>query len=184
MIDKTSSWFEPLLKILNILLIAPQQIEPKDGSPAETMAQAPTFSDSCSQSTQPHETAGGQNNQPQPSILHCPLPQCANTSFKQKKDLRRHERNHETPQWYCGCCRNLRDPFKGVSRKDKLLDHMRKKHQLPGPGTGILPSSCPEGNSHNGQTVLFTTASCVDEHLRQEHSASMGPLREITTRGL
>lgn len=157
------------------------QNEPKDGSPAENMAQAPAFSDSCSQSNQPHETAGGQNDQSQPSNFHCLLPQCANISFKQLKDLRRHEKIHEPPEVYCGCCRNLGIPFKGGSRRDKLLVHMRKKHQLPGPGSGISPWSCPEEKSHGGQTLLFTTASCLSEHFQQEHPAFTVLPTEMTT---
>lgn len=164
----------------------PQQIELAGESPGnEDIPHSETSSDLCLQPNKPHQTAGGQKNQSQNSVFRCPWPQCANTKgFKQQKDLTRHEKKHRDPEFYCGCCRNLGIPFQGLPRRDKLVDHMRKDHQLPGKHSGKPPLDCRERNSHNGQTLLFTTASCVDEHLRQEHSASIAPLREITTCGI
>lgn len=163
-----------------------QQNETVVGSPInEDIAQVSTPSSLVLQSYKPHQTAGGQTNQLQNSNFRCSWPDCANTSgFRQRKDLKRHEKMHKkSPQWYCGCCRNLHTEFKGLNRKDKLLDHMRKRHQLPRSGSGIPPLNCPEEIGHNGQNLLFTTASCVVEHLRQEHSASMAPTTVMTTCG-
>lgn len=167
------------------MLITWQQNELVDKSPTnEDRAQAPTLSGLISQPNKPDQMAGGQKNQSQIPTHHCRWPDCANTKgFKQPKDLRRHEKLHEPRQLFCGCCRNLGIPSKGFARKDKLLDHMRKIHQLPGTHSGKSPQGCPDGNNHNGQGLWFTTASCVDEHLRQEHSASIASANDIKTSG-
>lgn len=146
--------------------------------------QVPRFRDLSSKPYRSHQTAEGQKNQSQKPKFRCSRPDCTNTGgFKQKKDLTRHEKNiHGFPQWYCGCCRNLGIKFYGA-RKDKLLEHMRKKHQLPGPSSGVSPLLCSEQSHHNGQKLLFTTASCVTEHLRQEHPARRAPSKEITPHG-
>lgn len=82
-------------------------------------------------------------------------------TFKREKDLKRHSIEHDSNAtiWHCGCCQNLGDKLKGKPRKDKIQSHLRNIH-------GKTKSvECPE----EGCYTLFTTTSCVDEHLRQIH---------------
>lgn len=57
-------------------------------------------------------------------------PQC-NTTCARDGDLSRHMKKHLPPQYDClvnGCDRH---GHKAFNRKDKLLDHQRKKHRMP-----------------------------------------------------
>ena len=88
-------------------------------------------------------------------------------TFKSEKELKRHERAHNpnAKRWYCGCCQNLGDTFKGKTRKDKVQDHLRRIHESKSEGTPNLGTRCPEEDC----LTLFTAASCLDEHMRQVH---------------
>lgn len=171
-------------KIQYLVLIVMSQRELLHEFPYEDIYQLRESFDPASQPFRSHQTAEVQKNKSQNTDFRCSWPDCTYTGgFKQKKDLKRHEENiHGSSKWYCGCCRNLDEKFNGT-RKDKLLNHMRKKHQLPGPSSGISPLPCSEQSHHNGQKLLFTTASCVAEHLRQEHPAFISPSTELTNCG-
>lgn len=141
------------------------------------LTQAPTTLFDPSQPYEAYQSVASQEDQSQNLKLRCPWPECPNTTgFGQQKDLNRHERWHEGRLVYCGCCLNGGVEF-GLNRRDKLLGHLRKDHQLP---TNISPIPCPDKNCHNGETSLFTTASCLAEHLRQNHPAAK---EEITKWG-
>ena len=88
-------------------------------------------------------------------------------TFASKKELKRHLREHDpnAPRWHCGCCQNLGDNFEGKTRKDKVQTHLRTIHEKP-KSKNNLGISCPEESC---PTLLFTVASCLDEHLRQVH---------------
>ena len=107
----------------------------------------------------------------QGSKLVCLVPGCKNTTgFSHQKELLRHSREHnpESPLWYCGCCRNMGITYKATHRKDKLKDHMKKVHRMPSSKSDFYNQECPQGSCSD--RLLFTTDSCVSEHLRQEHS--------------
>ena len=67
----------------------------------------------------------------QDSRFICLAPGCTNT-FGRQKDLKRHQKMHNpaSPLWYCGCCLNVGVAFEGLYRKDKLQDHMKKRHKI------------------------------------------------------
>ncbi|KAF8865133.1 hypothetical protein BDZ45DRAFT_580895 [Acephala macrosclerotiorum] len=61
--------------------------------------------------------------------FNCTHPNCS-ASFNRIGDLRRHDRVHGVPAHPCtvsGCSRKGGNAF---YRRDKLLDHMRKKHGM------------------------------------------------------
>ena len=97
--------------------------------------------------------------------MHCTHP---GPTFRSVKEWKRHERKHDPTarKWYCGCCQNLGDTFEASTRKDKVRDHIRLKHEKPKSGDksnkGI---SCPVESC----ATLFTVPSCLGEHLRQVH---------------
>ena len=100
--------------------------------------------------------------------LRCPVWKCEGVTFKSRKELTRHARQHnpDSTLWYCGCCQNLGHSFEGKFRKDKVQTHLRNKHEISGPGAkktiGIV---CPTEGCH----ALFTAFLCVDRHLKQQH---------------
>jgi hypothetical protein len=101
------------------------------------------------------------------SRFTCPDPQCSNATFKLKKDLTRHKRMHnpKSPLRNCGCCQNMGQIYKGNTRMDKVRDHLRSKHDTQKPEGRTLGERCPIVGCH----TLLTAASCLHEHLRQEH---------------
>lgn len=101
------------------------------------------------------------------SKFRCMHPECQGFSFKMQKDLRRHEKKHDpsSPLWQCGCCLNLGQSYSGSKRKDKVRDHLRNQHETLKSKDETAGIFCPENGCH----ALLTAASCLDEHLRQEH---------------
>lgn len=102
-------------------------------------------------------------------------------TFKSERDLKRHWKIHDpdAPIWFCGCCQNLGKKFKGKIRKDKVQDHLRRIHDpksggTPNPGTICLKEDC---------LMLFTSASCLDEHLRQVHPSLLPTTPRQNTNG-
>ena len=106
--------------------------------------------------------------EPKYRCRHNTHPENKGPTFKSEKELKRHERNHDPAarKWHCGCCQNLGDKFEASTRKDKVRDHIRLRHEKPKSGDkknkGV---SCPV----EGCSTLFTVVSCLGEHLRQEH---------------
>ncbi len=114
--------------------------------------------------------------EPKYRCMHPTHPDDERRTFSKKKELNRHMKVHnpDATLWSCGCCQNLGDNFEPKVRKDKVQTHLRKIHERPRSedNKGI---SCPE----KGCYTLCTAASCLDEHLRQNHSS---PPREIPSR--
>ena len=99
------------------------------------------------------------------SKFYCMVPRCQK-SFKNLRDLKRHAKRHDPDStlWYCGCCQNMRLPFRGKERKDKVQSHMRNCHDR-------FKSEENKGvNCPSGCATLFTAPSCLGVHLRDVHS--------------
>jgi len=114
------------------------------------------------------------------SKFRCLVPQCRGRSFNHKRDLKRHEKRHNSNAklWYCGCCQNSGDPYRGQVRKDKVQDHLRRKHDKSQSGDNKGIPCLVEGCF-----MLFTTGSCLHTHLRQEHPNEQGDRRTQTNNG-
>ena len=99
--------------------------------------------------------------------MHHTHPEDDRPTYKARKDLMRHEKEHdpEAILWYCGCCLNLGDTFEPKVRKDKVLAHLRNIHAKTKSGLSKA-IDCPAG----GCNTMFTATSCLDEHLRQNHA--------------
>lgn len=115
------------------------------------------------------------------SRFPCSAPACTGTSFKHKKDLKRHEQKHDpnATLWKCGCCQNLGHTFGGSTRKDKVRDHLRGQHQHEKNKSKRIGEMCPEEDCY----TLFTAASCLREHLRQEHRRCTREMQSQTIDG-
>ena len=102
-------------------------------------------------------------------------------TFKSERELKRHWKVHDPDarKWYCGCCQNLGEKFKGNTRKDKVQDHLRRIHESKSAGTPNLGTICLKENC----LTLFTTASCLDEHLRQVHPGYRREMADKTMDG-
>ena len=101
--------------------------------------------------------------------LRCMYPECQDSSrsYNREYDLKRHEKEHDPDAtvWQCGCCQNQGEHHNGTKRKDKLPGHLIKEHnaqRVDGRFPGIL---CKVPDCH----TLFSTALCLDKHLRQKH---------------
>ena len=107
---------------------------------------------------QPQASAG--------SNFRCLVPQCQDRSFKNLKDYKRHAKIHDPNAilWYCGCCENLGQTYRGKERKDKVQTHLRNRHERPKSedNKGI---QCPV----EGCYTLFIAHSCLNFHLDIEH---------------
>ena len=128
---------------------------------------------------------GTQGQRLQPPKLYCPASGCKNvTGFSNPKDLRRHEKDHipGARKWHCGCCINLGEFLDGLTRKDKLQAHMRRNHSLPPPNNEYLGLQCREDGCD--EWTLFATESCLLEHSRQVHSATVGQQVNHGTRSI
>lgn len=103
------------------------------------------------------------------SKFRCPITGCENKGFRFEKDLRRHMKTTHDPNaevWYCGCCQNLGCPDEGQKRRDKILGHLRQKHEASRSGDKKFASiECPVDDCH----MLFTARSCLDIHLAKYH---------------
>lgn len=80
-------------------------------------------------STSPYAAAQAVSTNTAQNRFQCTHPSC-DADFHRVGDLRRHQRAHGAPAYPCtvnGCVRRGSNAF---HRRDKLLDHMRKKHGL------------------------------------------------------
>lgn len=110
----------------------------------------------------------------------CDVPGCEHVRFSKEKELTRHMKKHDPNAilWQCGCCQNLGAPYKAKERKDKVRDHLRSRHQSSG-SEDTKGIDCPVDNCY----TLITAASCLDEHLRQEHVGHYWDLSNQTSNG-
>ena len=121
----------------------------------------------------------GRHGSTHDSRYRCSDPACANISFGLKKDLTRHEKEHDAINWWkCGCCQNLGYTTKR-KRRYPMQQHLERTHQREesthrGDKVG---EECPE----EGCKTLFIGASCLFEHMRQEHPLST---REMPSRAI
>ena len=109
----------------------------------------------------------------------CRNPRCDDKPFKSIKDLKRHAKMHDSNsvQWFCGCCQNLRDPFRGNTRKDKVQTHQRNIHGNSGSKSSSI--TCPVEHCY----TLFTAPSCIDIHLRKCHPDQVKVITSQPTNG-
>ena len=103
------------------------------------------------------------------SKIYCLHSGCTNSSgFTRKWDLKRHyvtAHSDTPPQWSCGCCENSNSEKRyRYKRKDKLSQHMLKKHRIP---TRSYP--CQFCTSATGVEHHFSSRSCLEFHLHRDH---------------
>ncbi|KAH7394375.1 hypothetical protein BKA66DRAFT_400147, partial [Pyrenochaeta sp. MPI-SDFR-AT-0127] len=62
----------------------------------------------------------------------CYQPACSGLTFGRLAELKRHHATrHERPKFFCpvdGCERSLKNGGRGFPRKDKMVDHLERKH--------------------------------------------------------
>ena len=101
--------------------------------------------------------------------LHCLHPECRGSArtYSREAELKRHEKEHNSnaPVWRCGCCQNQGKFYEGSKRKDKVREHLMKKHYIWKPEGQVPEISCSEIGCH----TLLTAATCLYEHLRVKH---------------
>ena len=101
----------------------------------------------------------------------CLAPGCTyEKGFKRLSDLKRHQKKHSraVPRWSCGCCMNVNPQHVyRTHRKDHMAQHLRKIHYSL---NRSFP--CPSGPCHRDTELCFSSAACVEVHLRQNHSTT------------
>ena len=110
--------------------------------------------------------------------LECP--HCVGVTFRSSKELKRHAKGHDPKATlFCGCCRNLRRYYNGTARRDKLQDHLKNKHNTSkdNRSNGL---SCPVQRC---RSLLFTTTSCLEEHIKQEHADGYQEIVDLAANG-
>jgi len=142
-------------------------------------------SESSESTTTPPPRIPSQKEVQKSTRYYCQVSDCRNkTGFQREKDLKRHEKKHddESPLYYCGCCQLQGENFQGLERKDKVQKHMDNKHQMESSSEarGLM---CTEEDCHLEKRLLFTTQSCLAEHVRQYHPTSTASLGEKPTSG-
>jgi len=133
----------------------------------------------------PAQRATGQKGIQRSNRYYCQVSDCRNKKgFLREKDLKRHVKKHddESPLYYCGCCQLQGEKFQGLERKDKVQKHMDNKHQMAscGEARGL---TCTEEDCNLEKRLVFTTQSCLAEHVRQKHSTFPASLGEKPTSG-
>ncbi|KAE8454011.1 hypothetical protein EG329_007787 [Mollisiaceae sp. DMI_Dod_QoI] len=104
-------------------------------SPNNEMASSTTVLNASSAATVPPRTLVAPQATATPPInttngrFNCTHPNCS-ASFNRISDLRRHDRAHGVPSHPCTVNGCLQQGVHAFYRRDKLLDHMRKKHGL------------------------------------------------------
>ncbi|KAG4027789.1 hypothetical protein MFRU_027g00780 [Monilinia fructicola] len=81
-------------------------------------------------------------------IHKCTTPSCNTLGFKKLADLRRHQRSHEGPRFFCSVA-SCKAHTRGFKRKDNLTEHHKRIH-------GINPSvaaSTLKGTTQDTQAV-------------------------------
>jgi len=119
------------------------------------------------------------------NLLTCEVPGCINRSggipsfvdpASFKRPMRRHDSNANL--FICGHC----DTDK--KRRDSLLDHLRKKHELPNQASPVSCLSCshPMNNRRqSGKEIIFATKISLEKHLAENHKEVQASLDGTST---